>query len=479
MLGVEETFAGYVIDGVLGQGGMGTVYRARHPRLPRMVALKLLNQDVSADEELRRRFEQEANVVARLDHPGIVGIYDRGVQDGHLWISMQYIRGSDADQLDGRAVAPERLLGFITDTAKALDYAHSQGVLHRDVKPANILLAEGDGGLEERALLTDFGIARLLESDSKLTATGTFTATLAYASPEQLSGEPLDHLADQYSLACTLFTLLAGHAPFTATNPGQVIAGHLSKPVPRLTVSRPDLPQALDDVIARAMAKRREDRFASCGDFAAAATDALRGAPTMVWAKAEPTVLLDQPTEQLAHGRGTPPQPWAPQPQQWGQQQWRPQPGGMWPQPPGLPRPTRFTAVAASVLAILCGLPAAFYSLGLSIMLATGEMDNEGDAPEMLAVAAICAALTGLFLVGAGFLLAGRPGGRVAVAVGFGLTAGLAMLMAGIIGADGYPGPALIVGAIGLALSGIGLGCALARQTKHWIEYRQYLRRYR
>ncbi|MBF6150406.1 serine/threonine-protein kinase, partial [Nocardia nova] len=134
MLRQHESFAGYVIEGVLGQGGMGTVYLARHPRLPRLVALKLLNRAVSEDEELRRRFEQEANVVARLEHPGIVGVYDRGTQDGHLWISMQYVRGTDAARLDPRSTRPEQVLQIVGDTAKALDYAHSRGVLHRDIK---------------------------------------------------------------------------------------------------------------------------------------------------------------------------------------------------------------------------------------------------------------------------------------------------------------------------------------------------------
>ncbi|WP_084654609.1 serine/threonine-protein kinase [Nocardia altamirensis] len=295
MLGVGQTFADYLIEDVLGQGGMGTVYRARHPRLPRLVALKLLHRAVSQDEELRRRFVQEANVVARLEHPGVVGIYDRGTHDGHLWISMQYIAGTDAARLEQRAAPPGHIVQIIAETADALDYAHSQGVLHRDIKPANILLAPSHSGRAPRAVLTDFGIARLLESDTKLTATGTFTATLAYASPEQLSGEPIDHRADQYSLACTLYTLLAGQTPFPSTNPGQIITGHLAKPVPRLSESRPDLPPPLDDVIARAMAKQRQDRFATCREFAAAATSALHGQRVALGARLAPTALNSRP----------------------------------------------------------------------------------------------------------------------------------------------------------------------------------------
>ncbi|WP_282434838.1 serine/threonine-protein kinase [Nocardia panacis] len=283
---VGATFAGYVIEGVLGQGGMGTVFLARHPRLPRMVALKLLNRSVSSDAEMRARFDREANVVARLDHPGIVGIHDRGVDNGHLWIAMQYVQGIDAARLDIRTLAVERALRIVEDTAEALDYAHAQGVLHRDIKPANILLAAPAAGRAERAVLTDFGIARLQNSNTHLTVTGTFTATLAFASPEQLSGEVVDHRADQYSLACTLFALLTGAAPFAGDNPGQVITGHLSRPVPPL--GRPDLPPALDAVIARAMGKSRAERFGSCTEFVASARAALSGAQA---ARRAPTML--------------------------------------------------------------------------------------------------------------------------------------------------------------------------------------------
>ncbi|MGW6423792.1 serine/threonine-protein kinase [Nocardia sp. NPDC055053] len=293
-VGNVASFAGYTIESVLGQGGMGTVYLARHPRLPRRVALKLLNREVSADAEIRRRFEQEGDVVARLDHPGIVGVYDRGTTDGHLWIAMQYIQGSDLAKLDPRALSADRAVQIIGQTADALDHAHAHGVLHRDVKPANILLAQPEAGRPERAVLTDFGIARLLDSTTQLTATGTFTATLAYASPEQLAAEVVDHRADQYSLACTLFTLLAGETPYANSNPGQVVAGHLSLPVPRLSGLRPDLSPALDDVFARAMAKNRDDRFGSCGEFAAVAAEALLGV-AVAYPRSAPTVFNQAP----------------------------------------------------------------------------------------------------------------------------------------------------------------------------------------
>jgi serine/threonine protein kinase len=288
-LSIGATFADHVIEDVLGKGGMGTVYLARHPRLPRSVALKLLNREVSSDAELRRRFEREASVVARLEHPNIVGIYDRGTHDDHLWIAMQYIQGSDAGRLDCRTVTGHRAARIITDVAAALDHAHAHGVLHRDIKPANILLAAPDAGRGERAVLTDFGIARLQDTTTKVTSTGTFVATTAYAAPEQLTGQPLDGRADQYSLACTLFSMLAGRSPFAADHPGQVVAGHLSSPVPSLVRLRPDLPAQLDAVLARGMAKERGQRFDSCGEFAAAIADALRY-------PAEPTTGLDAST---------------------------------------------------------------------------------------------------------------------------------------------------------------------------------------
>ncbi|MEV0852667.1 protein kinase [Nocardia fluminea] len=268
-------FAGYTIERLLGRGGMGSVYLARHPRLPRRTAMKLLNRELFFDNEIKARFEREADLVAQLEHPNIVTVYDRGVENDQLWISMRYIEGSDASSLPA-PVDPARAVRIVAETAAALDFAHSRGVLHRDVKPANILIEPVDG--TERVYLTDFGIARLHDDNAaKLTQTGTFTATLAFASPEQLSGIALDGRADQYSLACTLFRLLTGTTPFDATNPVAVIQGHLQQPPPRASALRVGISPALDAVIARGMAKRPEERFATCAEFAAAALRALAG----------------------------------------------------------------------------------------------------------------------------------------------------------------------------------------------------------
>ncbi|MEV6389170.1 protein kinase domain-containing protein [Nocardia xishanensis] len=276
MLDNGAVFAGYTVERLLGRGGMGSVYLARHPRLPRWTALKLLNRELFFDTEIRARFEREADLVAQLDHPNIVTVFDRGVEGEQLWISMQYVDGVDAASLDARALPPQRAVQIVAETAKALDFAHGKGVLHRDVKPANILLERAEGGLE-RVFLTDFGIARFRDDTGKLTQTGTFTATLAFASPEQLSGAVLDHRSDQYSLACTLFRMLTGTVPFEASNPVAVIQGHMQQPPPRLSAVRPGLPLALDAVLSRALAKRPDDRFDSCAEFAEAARRAFGG----------------------------------------------------------------------------------------------------------------------------------------------------------------------------------------------------------
>ncbi|MGV9411982.1 serine/threonine-protein kinase [Nocardia sp. NPDC003693] len=276
MLRSGERFAGYLIERELGRGGMGAVYLAQHPRLPRRTALKLLNRDLFGDTETRARFEREADLVARLEHPHIVPIYDRGSDGDQLWISMRYIDGPDASTLDSAKLAPAQAVRIIAATAQALDYAHRKGVLHRDVKPANILLEHDDG--EDRVFLADFGIARLRDdSAARLTQTGSFTATLAYAAPEQLIGGDLDHRCDQYSLACTLFRLLTGDVPFSAEHPVAIMQGHLNTPPPRVSALRPGLPPALDAVLARAMAKSPAERFDSCVEFATAAQRALTG----------------------------------------------------------------------------------------------------------------------------------------------------------------------------------------------------------
>src|SRR5690242_768755 len=201
VLSVGTVVAGYTVEGVLGAGGMGTVYRARNPSLPRSDALKVLSAELSQDPQFRARFTREAELAATLDHPNIVTVYNRGeTEQQQLWIAMQYVAGTDADAeiREGR-MTPARAVHITTEVAKALDYAHRRQLLHRDVKPANFLLTADD---EERVFLADFGIARALDEAVGLTQTGMVMASVAYAAPASLGGLPVDHRADIYSLGC-------------------------------------------------------------------------------------------------------------------------------------------------------------------------------------------------------------------------------------------------------------------------------------
>ncbi|MFI5506082.1 sensor domain-containing protein [Mycobacterium sp. NPDC051804] len=268
------TVAGYTIEAVLGAGGMGTVYKARNPALPRSDALKVLSEGLSQDDHFRARFLREADLAATLDHPNIVTVYTRGeTEDGQLWIAMQYVDGSDAEkETRARRMTPERAVHIIGEVAKALDYAHRRQLLHRDVKPANFLLSADD----ERVFLADFGIARALNDATSLTATGMVVATIAYAAPESLSGYTVDGRADIYSLGCALFDMLTQRSPFgNSGGMAATMAAHLNDPPPRATDLVPALPAAIDQVIARAMAKNPNDRYQTARDFAAAAERAI------------------------------------------------------------------------------------------------------------------------------------------------------------------------------------------------------------
>ena len=266
-----DVFAGYTIVRLLGAGGMGEVYLAQHPRLPRHDALKILPAQLTADHEYRQRFSREADVAAGLSHPNIVGIHDRGEFDGQLWLSMEYVQGTDVARLLGSryrsGMPPQQVLEIITAVADALDYAHSRGLLHRDVKPANILL--DDSGTRRRVKLADFGIARQLADISGLTATNMMVGTTAYCAPEQLQGLGLDGRADEYALGCAAFHMLTGSAPFEHSNPAVVITQHLSAPRPQVADRRPEL-AGLNEVLARAIARQPADRYPSCSEFAAA-----------------------------------------------------------------------------------------------------------------------------------------------------------------------------------------------------------------
>jgi serine/threonine protein kinase len=269
-----EVFAGYVIQRLLGAGGMGEVYLAQHPRLPRQDALKILSSDSTADEEFRARFNREAELAATLFHPHIVGVLDRGEFNGRLWISMAYVDGTDAGRLIRghypRGMSEQDVSEIVTAVADALDFGHERRLLHRDVKPENILVTTSDGH-RRRVLLTDFGIARRIDDVSNLTDDNVAVGTISYVAPEQLLGQPLDGRADQYALAATAFHLLTGAPPFQDSNRAVVISHHLGMPPPRISDRRPDLAH-LDAVLARALAKNPNERYPSCLDFARALT---------------------------------------------------------------------------------------------------------------------------------------------------------------------------------------------------------------
>jgi serine/threonine protein kinase, bacterial len=271
----RHAFAGYSILRPLGSGGMADVYLAKHPRLPRRDALKVLAKGMTADDEFRERFNREADLAATLFHPHIVAVHDRGEFEGQLWIAMDYVEGTDAARLMKeryRNGMSEHDVGAIIDAvAGALDYAHVRGMLHRDVKPANILLTHPEED-DRRILLADFGVARQLADISGITETNVAVGTVAYAAPEQLVGSNIDGRADQYALAATAFHLLTGVPPYRHSNPVAVIGQHLHAAPPRLSDHRPDLSR-LDDVFFKALAKDPADRFDRCRDFAAAFND--------------------------------------------------------------------------------------------------------------------------------------------------------------------------------------------------------------
>nr|WP_276514863.1 serine/threonine-protein kinase [Nocardia transvalensis] len=271
-----HVFAGYRIERLLGVGGMGEVYLAHDRDLPRFVALKLLGHAMAGDADVRARFQREADMVARLAHPNIVAVHARGEHDGRLWIAMEYVDGTDvAAVVRNGPIAPEQSVRIVTETARALDHAHAAGILHRDVKPANILLARGP---QQRVLLADFGIAKVLDESVGLTRTGDVYASLQYAAPEQFdAGTPIDHRTDVYALGGTLYHMLTGDHPYPGTNSAQLINAHLHLPPPAPSRRNPALPKGFDAVIARALAKDPGHRFGSCGELAAAAASVLAG----------------------------------------------------------------------------------------------------------------------------------------------------------------------------------------------------------
>jgi hypothetical protein len=277
---IGSRFARYRIESVLGRGGMGVVYLAEDAQLGRKVALKLLPLELAQDQTFRQRFIRESQMAAGLEHPNILPVYEAGEAEGQLFIAMRYVRGADLGSVletEG-PVAVERAVSIVADVAAALDEAHGEGLIHRDVKPANILLAPARGpGSPERAYLTDFGVTRRTTSRSGLTQTGQFMGTVDYAAPEQIEGKEVDRRADVYSLGCVLYHCLTGEPPFVRDSDVATMYAHLRDRPPKPSAKRPELPTALDEVVIRATAKAPSDRYGTAGELASAARGATSG----------------------------------------------------------------------------------------------------------------------------------------------------------------------------------------------------------
>jgi serine/threonine protein kinase len=249
----------YVLDSLIAQGGMGAVYRARDDRLDRIVALKILSEGLAADSSFRGRFADESRIAAALDHPHIVPIYEAGESDGLLFIAMRLVEGVDLGTLVARdgPLGPARTIDLLRGIAGALDAAHERGLVHRDVKPDNILVTTTGGSTH--AYLADFGLTRERGGDRGLTTTGQFAGSVDYAAPEQIRGDAVEPAADIYSLACVAFACLTGTAPFARPTEVATLFAHLNEPPPTLREHEPAL-AALDEPIRRGLAKRARDR---------------------------------------------------------------------------------------------------------------------------------------------------------------------------------------------------------------------------
>jgi serine/threonine protein kinase len=269
---IAKEFAGYRIDSRVGRGGMGVVYHATDLSLDRPVALKVLAEELAKDAGFRRRFVTESKLAAALDHPNIVPIHAAGEQDGILYIAMRFVPGDDLRTLlrvAGR-IEPERAVRLIAQVASALDAAHAHGLVHRDVKPANVLVTA-----EDHVYLTDFGLSKRADADTQATRTGQVLGTLDYIAPEQIRGETIGPYTDVYSLGCMITHLLTGQVPFTVPTEEGKLWAHFSEPPPLPSARVPSLGDSFDAIVARAMSKRPQDRYPRAGEVGTAMLAAL------------------------------------------------------------------------------------------------------------------------------------------------------------------------------------------------------------
>ncbi|MFF8770559.1 serine/threonine-protein kinase [Kitasatospora sp. NPDC015120] len=297
------------MESEIGHGGMAVVYRAKDLRLGRTVAVKLLAPELSRNEVFRQRFIHESHVAAAIDHPHIIPVFEAGESDGLLFIAMRYVEGGDLRSLITRsgALPVGRAAGLALQIASALDAAHDHELVHRDVKPGNVLVAAGtDSEHPEHLYLADFGLTKKSLSLSGLTGVGQIVGTLDYAAPEQISGRPLDGRCDQYGLGCVVFEMLTGAPPFRRESDLAVLWAHVNDPPPTLREHRPDLPPAVDAVVSRALAKTPGERFASCLLFVAELRAAATAPPGTAPPAGGPWASGGPPTE-VVPVPGTPP----------------------------------------------------------------------------------------------------------------------------------------------------------------------------
>ncbi|MCL2585277.1 MAG: serine/threonine-protein kinase [Streptosporangiales bacterium] len=274
-----ETVGGYRLESRIGAGGMAVVFRARDERLDRLVALKVLTPALTLDEEFRERFIRESRAASVVDHPHIIPVYGAGEDDGVLYLAMRHVSGGDLHSVVEREgpLAPGRVAPLLSPVALALDAAHQAGIIHRDVKPANILIDAGPGR-PDHPYLSDFGLAKR-ELATQLTAAGEFVGTAGFAAPEQIEGQSPRRESDQYALACVAFTMLTASLPFRHASVEAMLWAQMSQPPPKVMPHRPDLSPAVDDVITRGLARHPADRYPNCAAFADALHQALRQAP--------------------------------------------------------------------------------------------------------------------------------------------------------------------------------------------------------
>jgi serine/threonine protein kinase len=273
---VNDVIAGYRLDELAGRGGMGVVFRATHIALDRKGAVKLIAPELAADEDFRRRFQRESRLAASIDHPHVIPVFDAGDDHGQLYVAMRYVEGTDLGGLIASrgSLGPREAVEVIVQVAAALDAAHEQGLVHRDVKPANVLLESRPTG--QHAYLTDFGLVKTLGAESGiLTQTGHFLGTPDYAAPEQIRGEDVDARTDVYALGCMLYHAIAGSPPFERDNSVAKLFAHLNEPPPTLSAASEGVPAVLDDVVRTALDKDPGKRHRSAGELASAARRAV------------------------------------------------------------------------------------------------------------------------------------------------------------------------------------------------------------